>query len=78
MMEKLTEENGVELEADMHDDLKTIMTDDIRNHHSEGSFRRICWDQQLEALQTKDPHQIRWHPTLIKWCLHLKFKSTGA
>ena len=21
---------------------------------------------------------MRWHPSLIKWCLHLKFKSSGA
>ena len=29
-------------------------------------------------MQMKDHRQIRWHPALIKWCLHLKFKSTGA
>ena len=26
----------------------------------------------------KRPRQIRLHPALVKWCLHLKFKSTSA
>ena len=81
MMERLTEKDGVELEGDVHKDMQTIMnemTSTIRREHSKGSFRRIFWDEQLKALQTKDPRQIRWHPALIKWCLHLKFKSSSA
>ena len=82
MMEKLTEKNGVELESDMHKDMETIMnemTGTVRNDYSEGSFRHLFWDQQLQLLQAKKDHrQIRWHPALIKWCLHLKFKSTSA
>lgn len=81
MMERLTEKDGVELETDVHADMQAIMnemTGAVRKENSEGSFRRIFWDEQLKALQTKDPRQVRWHPALIKWCLHLKFKSTSA
>ena len=81
MMERLTEKDGVELEADLHNDMQVIMnemTGAVRKEHSEGSFCRIFWDEQLKALQTKDSRKIRWHPALIKWCLHLKFKSTSA
>lgn len=65
----------------VHADMQAIMnemTGAVRKENSEGLFRRIFWDEQLKALQTKDPRQVRWHPALIKWCLHLKFKSTSA
>ena len=72
--------HGVELEPDMHSDLKGIMnemTDKIHQEHPDG-FRRIFWDQQLKALETDNPKQLRWHPAIIKWCLHLKLLSSGA
>ena len=80
MMERLTEKDG-KLEADLHNDMQVIMnemTGAVRKEHSGGSFRRIFWDEHLKALQTKDSRKIRWHPALIKWCLHLKCKSTSA
>lgn len=67
-MERLTEKDGVELEADVHSDMQVIMnemTGAVRKEHSEGSFRRIIWDEQLKALQAKDPRKIRWHPALV-------------
>ena len=30
------------------------------------------------ALNAKNARQIRWHPAIIKWALHLKFISSGA
>lgn len=50
MMDKLTEKE------DMHHDLQSIMnemTSKVRGQHSEDSFRRIFWEAQLEALQTR-------------------------
>ena len=32
----------------------------------------------MEAMNTKDVQQVRWYPALIKWCLHLKFKSSSG
>ena len=80
-IERLTQENGVSMEPDMQNDLESIMeekTAEVRNMYPENSLRRIFWEQQLNALQMKDKRQIRWHPAIIKWCLHLKFKSSGA
>ena len=65
----------------MHHDLQSVMnemTSNVRDQHSEDLFRRIFWETQLEAMQTIDHRQIHWYPAVIKWCLHLKFKSTGA
>ena len=73
--------NGVDLGPETHEDFKSIMTDmteDVRQKHPPESFERVFWEQQLVALNKKDRRQIRWHPAIIKWCLHLKFLSSGA
>ncbi len=57
----------------MHD-----MTGTVYSEHPEGSFKRIFWDQQLSANRVKNVKRMRWHPTMIKWCLHLKFMSTAC
>ncbi len=46
--------------------------------HPEGSFQRIFWEEQKKAVQCKDPRQVRWHPLIIKWCLYLRHRSSGA
>ena len=78
---KQTQDKGVILEPDIHNDIEGIMeekTAEIRENYPEDSFRRLFWEQQLNALKTKEKRQLRWHPAIIKWCLHLKFKSSGA
>ena len=75
------ESDGVCLEDDMQDDFGEIlneMTDEIRCSNPEDSLKRIFWDHQLEALQGKNPRQMRWHHAVIQMCLHLKFKSSSA
>ena len=54
------------------------MTGKIHEQHSGGSFRQLFWEEQVKALSKSDSRQIKWHPALIKWCLHLKFISSGA
>ena len=31
----------------------------------------------MKALNVEDS-PVRWHPAMIKWCLHLKFLSSSA
>ena len=72
---------GVHLDEQVHTDFISIMsdmTDDTRKTYSEDSFRRLFWEQQLQALKVSNNKNVRWHPALIKWCLHLKFKSSSA
>ena len=80
-MKKLTHEHGVNLDPQLHDDLTSVMnelTGEIQQKYPEDSFRRLFWEQQLQVLKAKDRRQVRWHPALIKWCLHLKFKSSSS
>ena len=77
----LTKQNGILLESNLESDFKDIMnemTNQVHTECPEGSFKHIFWDQQLQAANTKDRKQIRWHPAIIKWCLHLKFISSGC
>lgn len=66
------------------DDLKNIMiseTDNIRERFPEGSFARVFWQQQLEWMSRKGEHAkkgIRWDPLIVKWCIYLRHKSSGA
>ena len=38
----------------------------------------IFWQQQKKAASKKHKHQIRLHPMMVRWCLHLKFISSSA
>ena len=72
--------NGVHVDS-LSSDFSSIlheMTDKVCNQNQEGSFQYLFWNEQLNALKKSDSRQVRWHPSLIKWCLHLKFISSGA
>eukprot|EP00731_Ephydatia_muelleri_P006390 Em0003g638a len=76
-----TDKVGVNLNNDMHDDVCTIMkqqNDDIVRLYPEGSFQRLFWSQQLDAARVKNASSMKWHPLMIKWCLYLRYKSSGA
>ena len=50
----------------------------IKESFPEGSFCRLFWSEQMKAAAVKDARQMRWHPTMIRWCLNLKLLSTSA
>ncbi len=76
-----SETNGINVDSSLHQDLRSIMNENngnIREQFPEGSFRRLFWDQQFQSAQLNDARQMRWHPTMIKWCLNLKLLSSAA
>ena len=78
-IQKMIENNGQQVDSLLENDLYNIMnenTSKVLQSYPEGSFQRLFWQQQLEALKVKDKRQVRWHPALIRWCLHLKLMST--
>ena len=56
----------------------TDKTDEIMKKYDADSFENIFWQQQKEAASKKHKCQIRWHPMMVRWCLHLKFISSSA
>lgn len=75
-----TKSKGVTVDDDLHQDLSKIVeeqTPSIHEQFPEGSFKRLFWEQQRQALISSS-RQMRWHPTMIKWCLNIKLHSTAA
>ena len=65
---ELTTRDGVCLGDDTSGDLGEIIKHEdkgVREKHPEGSFLRLFWDQQKEAL-SKHPKGMRWHPLMIR------------
>ena len=70
----MIEDNGEVVDEEMNSDLKKIMHDcseKVTNEHPEGSLPRVFWEQQLKAASCADKRQMRWHPVIVKWCLHV-------
>ena len=82
-LEKALETRGV-IDDSIADDMHKIMTDQNKNimeEFPEGSFARLFWRQQLDAVSRKDTQSrkgMRWDPLMIKWCLYMHHKSSGA
>ena len=77
-IQQLQEKHGIDIDEPLNIDLERIMADSTNKVHetyTPGSFLRLFWDQQLEAMKTKDRRQLRWHPMLNKWCLNSKLMS---
>ena len=80
-LREATKQHGIFLEKELENDLQKIMeekTDEISQKYSPDSFHHIFWNQQLEALKSRDRRQIRWHPKIIRWCLSLKLLSSAS
>ena len=70
----------IEFTPELHDCLASgteEQTPSIHEQFPEGSFKRLFWEQQRQALISSS-NQMRWHPTMIKWCLNIKLYSTAA
>ena len=74
---KMTQSVGVTLDSELDSDIQAIMCDNDTLSHPPDSFAKIFWDQQKESLQ-KHPKQMRWHPMMIKWCIHLRMLSSSC
>lgn len=75
-----TEKIGVCVDDSLHAGLQSVMSEfstGVEKKYSPDSFHRLFWDQQMKAMSTQ-PTQRRWHPMLIRWCLHLKMLSSSA
>ena len=79
-IQQMIEKSGQQVDSLFEHDLESIMaenTSKVLQSYLEGSFQSIFW-RQLQSLKLKDKRQVRWHPTLIRWCLHLKLMSTAT
>ncbi len=73
-----TEENGIEVDEELLHQIMTESAATVAQSCQEDSFQCIFWDEQIKAASVRDGRGMRWHPHLIKWCLHLHHLSSGA
>lgn len=67
--------SGIVVSEETSEDLSQMMSSpecsNLIEKLPEGSFQRIFWQQQMEALN-KNPKSMRWHPLMIRLCLYLR------
>lgn len=76
-LSKLNATDGILVDNATNKDLLTIL-----NHNTDSTensrFQTIFWEQQLKAKTCKESQGVRWHPAIIRWCLYLHHRSSGA
>ena len=83
LQNKIKESNdamAINVDDDLHLGLVEIMnshTIEIEKKYQKNSFHHLFWNQQVTIL-LKFPTQRRWHPMIIRWCLHLCMLSGSA
>lgn len=74
------ETNCIAVDDSTTSDIIKIMNEhnaQISATYSANSFQKLFWDSQLKAVTTPKK-LIRWHPSIIKWCIYLRNKSSSA
>ena len=71
-----TELVGVDVDKETHADLVAVSSEctKLLKDLPPNSFQKIFWQQQLDAASKKDARTVRWHPLMIRWCLHLRHR----
>jgi hypothetical protein len=46
-----------------------------KEFHKCTDYQKLLIEQQLKFNKLKDKRAMRWHPTVIKWCIYLRSKS---
>lgn len=66
-LEKVIAERGVEVNADLHEDLVSTAKEstlEVEKRYPPGSFQRVFWEQQRQAMENRS---MRWEPAMIRF-----------
>lgn len=80
-IKEMNEKCGEIVDPELHTDLFDIMRskqEQINKAYPENSFARLFWEEQLKAASVTDTRNMRWHPTMIKWCLNMMLISSSS
>lgn len=67
------ERKGTYLHQTDSQHFSNLLTEDHDNKLND--YQKLLLSQQLKANNVKGGKGMRWHPTIIKWCLYLQSKS---
>lgn len=68
---------GVQLGEKDTDDVRKILESHKENEQF-NDYEKLFMQQQLKYNTLRDKRGMRWHPTIVKWCIYLKAKSSKA
>ena len=71
-------ENFNEIENVDIENLLESCKSDVEKQFEENSFQRIFFEQQIKYNKLKNKSSMCWHPSMIRFCLYIKHKSTKA
>ena len=77
----MEEISNLKLDAQTDQDIRDIIRENsksIAESLPSDSFKKVFWEQQTKAASQCDARQMRWHPAMIRWCLYLRHRSSGA
>ena len=80
-VEQLLDKESVEVDDTQHQFLSKVCQekrDEILSQFPEGSAQCLLWEQQLKRLKAKGASGMRWHPTVVRWCISMYIKSPAA
>ena len=80
-IEKMVTEESVDVTPEQNSVLTKLAQDgqpDVLRCWPQNSPQRLLWEQQLKHSKVKGPSGMRWHPTMIRWCLSMFLKSPAA
>ena len=75
------EKESLNVASEQHTFLEHVCktnTADVVKQWGPDSPQRLFWEQQMKRLGCKDPRGMRWHPTIIRWCISLYMKGPSS
>ena len=72
--EKALYKNSVDVQEDLSDDLMKI---DGVPEENLTPFMRLFWTEQMKYIRCTNKQPLKYHPTIIKYCLDICAKSTA-
>ena len=77
---KFEKEMNTVKESDEHLDLSELMSpcNFEKAFPNSSSRQRLFLEQQLECIKKSDKRGMRWHPSIIRWCLNIRNISQKA
>ncbi|CAC5392195.1 THAP9 [Mytilus coruscus] len=71
---------GEHLNENLNSSFRQIILEhkDSLNSLPDSSPQKLLWTQQLKYVKKTDKRKMRWHPTIIKWCIAIHSKSSKA
>ena len=70
------ETDAISLDPMSHGDMKQILQTEgqaFLKSETTTTFQRIFWQQQMDAAKQSDARGMRWHPLMIRFCIHVYF-----